>query len=155
MGGRENPRRHKENMQTPHRGFEPSYCEVPVLTTSPPCRPCTNVFLNNLSVVSVALFSSAVVLCCVLRYSCVIMHFKFIFYLTWLDLSVLIHSIVFTWDPPFAPYITAMLGVVFMMWVSFEYSADSVQIWILVHYTFGSQLANKSLPLFVKRLWCP
>ncbi len=47
---RENPRRHGENMQTPHRealshdwesNAEPSYCEAPVLTTVPltPCHP--------------------------------------------------------------------------------------------------------------------
>lgn len=53
VGGRENPRRHSENMLSPHgktpniptRGFKPgSFLLWQVLTTTPPCRPQSSTF---------------------------------------------------------------------------------------------------------------
>ena len=50
-----NPRKHGENMQTPHRkaraGPEtnpgPSCCEATALTTAPPCRPTTTTLFTR------------------------------------------------------------------------------------------------------------
>ena len=56
----ENPRKHGENMQTPHRkalvlapappgdsNREPSYCEAQVLTTAPPCAQAKHLHGNS------------------------------------------------------------------------------------------------------------